>query len=359
VQVVDRRSQYQLVVDRVDLSGVGELFAEYQKLKERLTTEGLFEAKRKRSVPSFPKYIVLVSARGKGAEDFEHVIEKSGLDVRVQLMATRVQGLNAEAEVAQAIDDASKLQPDAIVVARGGGSYEDLFTFNREAVVRAIVRATVPVITGIAHTADHHPADDVADLVFETPRAAGEYIVSLWLRGSERLERLTMRIERAMNDVLTRNLQRAEASADRTSLAQERMFSTKRERLVQLTRRLDVQSPLQRHARRVELFAGLRARLDSALPPIVARTGLGLAGTMSRLDRAMPGFIERFRYRLEKSVMHLELRDPNEPLSRGYALISLDGHLVRSSAEVSKGDRIEAQVAHGKITALVEGVSNE
>jgi exodeoxyribonuclease VII large subunit len=132
VRVVERRSRYELVVDELQLTGIGELYAQYEALKERFRAEGLFAAERKRRIPRFPRVVALVSAKSKGEEDFQTVIRERAPNVEVRFVETRVQGLGADVEIAQSLDRASRLPADVIVLARGGGSYEDLFEFNRE-----------------------------------------------------------------------------------------------------------------------------------------------------------------------------------------------------------------------------------
>ncbi len=174
VRVASWRSRYELLVTMLQRTGIGELHRQYEALKERFRALGFFERARKREIPSFPVFVALISARGKGAEDFQETLRLRAPQVRVEFFETRVQGLAADADIAEAIDRAAASGADAIVLARGGGSYEDLFTFNCEPVVRAIVRSPVVVITGIGHTADHHLADDVADYECETPSNAAQ-----------------------------------------------------------------------------------------------------------------------------------------------------------------------------------------
>ena len=202
MRVAQWRSRYELLVDSVQLTGIGELYRQYQALKDRFRELGFFEPERKLPIPAFPRIVALVSARGKGAEDFLATLQDRAPQVRVRFVETRVQGVGADVEIAEKLDQAAALGADVIVLARGGGSYEDLFSFNREPVVRAIERSRTPVITGIGHTADRHLADDVADFVCETPSNAAQFIASLWQRGGEKLARLTTQLRREMRDLL-------------------------------------------------------------------------------------------------------------------------------------------------------------
>jgi exodeoxyribonuclease VII large subunit len=359
VRVVERRSRYELLADDLRLTGIGELYAQYEALKERFRAEGLFESARKRSVPRFPRLIALVSAHGKGAEDVMTVLRERAPHVEVRFFETRVQGAGAEVEIADALDKASRLRPDAIVLARGGGSYEDLFTFNLEPVVRAILRASAPVITGIGHTGDHHLADDVADLSCETPSNAAHFLANLWQRGEERLERLGMQLNREMRDLLARASQRGDAVHEAIEHAWERYSGLRRERLAALEKRLGAQSPAQGVSMRAQRLAGLRARLD--LWPVRAVEAWGAASErrVSRIEPAWKEFLSRRAYARDIAEARLDAVDPAAPLARGYAMILHGGELVRSAGQVAPGDVVEARLGRGSLDARVERVSDD
>lgn len=337
IRVVERRSRYELLVDELTLTGIGELYAQYEALKEQFRAEGLFAASRKRKIAPFPKRVVLVSADGKGAEDFLKVMRERVPHVDVTFVETRVQGIGADVEIAEALDRASKMAADVVVLARGGGSYEDLFAFNLEPVVRAIVRSKIPVITGIGHTGDHHLADEVADLTCETPTNAAQYLANLWQRGNERFERLAAQLDREMRDILARALQRADGALDVLERALERSIAIKRDRALTLERRLNGQNPAQRLAQRSTRLEGLRSRLAPAWKLYASRRESALRVASTQLAGV----------------------DPNAPLIRGYALVSHGGRLVRSAGDVSPGDVVTAHLAHGAIEARVETVRDE
>lgn len=358
VRVVERRSRYELLVDELALTGIGQLYQEYEALKERFRLEGLFDAGRKRRVPRFPRSVVLVSAAGKGAEDFQKVMRERAPHVTVEFIETRVQGINAETEIADALDRASRRNPDAIVLARGGGSYEDLFTFNREPVVRAILRSAVPVITGIGHTGDHHLADDVADLSCETPSNAAQYLANLWERGNERLARLTMQLDREMRDLLARALQRGDSASEVLPRAMERAIGRRRERLLTAQHRLTTQNPAQHLSLRMQRLVRLRAHLEN-FPTRLAHWRTRLDSHAGRLTPAWERLRGNRTHALEMAERTLHSLDPNAPLARGYAMILRDGAVVRSAQELSPGESITARLGRGTFDARVEAVRDE
>lgn len=359
VRVQERRSRYELLVDELQLTGIGELYAQYEALKERFRAEGLFERARKRSIPRFPRTVVLVSAAGKGAEDFQKVLRERAPHVKVDFVETRVQGVGAEVEIAEAMDRAARGGADAIVLARGGGSYEDLFAFNLEPVVRAIVRSRIPVITGIGHTGDHHLADDVADFACETPSNAAQLIANQWQKGSDRLERLVANLDREMRDVLGRVAQRADMLDEALARALERSTGAKRERLGQLERRLILKNPQQQLANIMQHLVAMRARLDAWPPRAMHGWQMTLGMHAGRILPAYEQFSRQNAHRL--AMLEAELRgvDPNAPLERGYALVTQDGKVVRDAAEVAVGSEVEARLARGSLRARVEGTTHD
>lgn len=338
VRLRPEQSSYQMIVDTVQLTGIGELYAKFEALKEQFRLEGLFDPQRKRQIPQYPRRVALISAAGsKASEDFLQTMRLKAPFVAVDFLSTRVQGLGADVDIRDAFDRAEKLDVDVIVLTRGGGSYEDLFTFNEVAVVQAIARSKHPVITAIGHQEDHHLADDVADATFGTPSKAAEAIVSAWVQTGERLARAQRDLNRAVENALgTRSQRVALRRAQLENVAGSRVSGAQR-LLVNLDRRLTAQNPAQALARRAQAFATNRAKLDNLINRVLNDT----------------------RHRYAMNLAQLDLLDPNAPLARGYALVSRAGKLVRASTEVAPGDRVDIKVAHGTINALVEGISNE
>ncbi len=331
------RSSYQLSVASLELTGVGKLYARAVALRKRLLAEGLFDASRKRPMPRFARRIAVVSARGKGAEDFLTTMARRAPHVALEFIETRVQGDGAQIDIAEALDRASSMPVDAIVLARGGGSYEDLFAFNEEPVVRAIVRAKHPVITAIGHTGDRHLADEAADFVAETPSNAAQYFGELRDGYVRRLEVLMERLDRALLDKRRQRLQRLDFAAASLGRMANDFVGKRRQRLLVVERRLGLQTPVARLAVRERHVADLRGRLMG-------------------LSRA---FLHARRTRVQILAAHLDGNDPQRPLQRGYAMIFHDGALVRDAKAVPVGAEIEARVQRGTLLGRVEGRRDE
>lgn len=337
IGIWERTSEYQLRVVAIEPRGVGAIAAKVEALRKRLQAEGLFERARKREFARFPRRVALVSARGKGADDFETTLREKSPNVAVRFVETRVQGEGAEIDIADAIDRASREDVDAIILLRGGGSYEDRYPFNTEPVVRAIVRSRHPVVTAIGHTGDSHLADEVADAVFKTPTAAAEYIAGSWAEVTGRLARQRERLATAIDRMIARQAQRRDRADQELDRAVDRHLSRSTRSLLQLQNRIERQNP--------------RHRLGSRQTRLTA-TLLKIAAARERLLSGRSGALALARSRL------LSL-DPNAPLERGYAIVTLAGRAVRDARDVSVGDPIEAQLFHGRLGATVERVLHD
>ena len=331
------QSVYQLDVKALELTGIGRLYARFEALRKKLEAEGLFEPARKRPMPRFPRRVALISARGKGAEDFLRTMARRAPHVRIDFLETLVQGIDAPVEIAKALDRASTMPVDVIVLARGGGSYEDLFAFNEEPVVRAIVRAAHPVLTAIAHTADEHLADSAADKVVETPSNGAQYFGEIRDAYERRLEQLKERLDRTLREKQRSRVQRFDVATAGLNRASRGFVERRRARLLMLERRLNAQTPVQRLAARERAVGTLQARLKA----------------LSR------GYTAPQRSRVALLGAKLDGYDPLQPLARGYALVFANGALVRDAASITAGTAIEAHVQHGTLIARVEGNRNE
>ncbi len=356
VRVAEWRSRYELLVESVRLTGIGELFQQYEELKERFRRLGYFDREHKLPIPAFPRVVGLVSAHGKGAEDFLTTLQERAPQVRIEFIQTRVQGLGADVEIAEALDRAARVRPDVIVLARGGGSYEDLFPFNCEPVVRAVWRCATPIITAIGHTADHHLADEVADYVCETPSNAAQFIASLWQRGGDRLARLTLQLDREIGSIAGSADGRSDKLDDALSSAGQRMLLERRRRLEALQRTLDLQNPALQLARRGERLTRLQTIL-TAWPAHALVRWRGAVDIRSERLGAMGGrTLEHRGNLLTLARSKLDSSDPRKPLERGYAIVSLNGRALRDAREAVQGDEIEARLFHGSLTARVESI---
>jgi exodeoxyribonuclease VII large subunit len=331
------RSSYQLSVTMLELSGIGRLYAKVEALRKRLAAEGLFDPSRKRAMPRFPQRVALVSASGKGAEDFLTTMARRAPHVAIEFVETRVQGDGAQIDIADALDRAGALDVDVVVLARGGGSYEDLFAFNEEPVVRAIARAKRPVLTAIGHTGDRHLADDAADFVVETPSNAAHYFGEIRDDYMQRLKALVDRLDRVLVEKQRARVQRYDYATTALARVARDFIGRKHQRLSAAERRLWAQTPAARLAARQKSVVALSERLRA----------LARGYTLPRHARA------------QVLAARLDANDPQRPLQRGYAMVFHDGALVRDARSVPIGSSIETRLQRGTLRSRVEEQRNE
>ena len=373
-----QKSTYQLIVSMVEREGLGNVAALFEERKRKLTAEGLFTAERKRPLPRYPFRIALVSSRGaNGALDFTTILRERAPHVAIVWCETSVQGPNAPLEIVGALGRASRLDVDAIVVTRGGGSFEDLFCFSDENVVRAVARARHPVLSAIGHTADQQLCDFAADAHVETPSAAakalGRDASELRAALSERLGRgriaVDLRFERARAR-LAKALVRSRLGDPRAFLIPleqqlddvERRLAergrsavrAREERLRGAVRRLAARDPSARLAERAHRLQAATLRLDSAIAGLYGIQRRRANDARNRLEPAARVRLERAARRLEIASAHLSGKDPEAILQRGYAIVTYGNSIVRDPAAVPAGARIEARVARGTLAARVE-----
>jgi exodeoxyribonuclease VII large subunit len=325
-------SKYQLYVAALELAGAGALYAQLELLKRKFRGEGLFEPSRKRPIPPFPKRLALISAQAKGAEDFVTALSARAPHIGIDFIETRVQGVGAEIDIAAALDRASRLPVEVIVLARGGGSFEDLFPFNLEPVVRAIVRAKHPVLTAIGHTGDRHLADDVADLSVETPSNAAHYFISLRDSALAKLARLQNDLARTAQRRVLEAVRQFDAVVGRLRALSQVSASKRRELLWRIAGRLDRQKPESRVRERARRFDQVASSLHGAARSV----------------------LQRAKHRAEIAGHRLEALNPQAPLARGYAIVTLDGKVLRDAALARAGELVEARLQRGTLEARVE-----
>ena len=353
------RGEYQLVVELLEPKGVGALQLAFEQLKRRLEAEGLFDAARKRPLPSFPRTIgIVTSPTGAAIRDMLHVIDRRFADLRILITPVRVQGEEAPGEIVAALRDLQAVEDlDVIIVGRGGGSIEDLWAFNDERVARAIAGCRVPVISGVGHETDFTIADFVADLRAPTPSAAAEMVVQEKLQVARALVGLYEALKQAMASRLERDRERVEV------LGKRRVLTDAARALRDLYRRVDeLTSRLTRAVRGSERLATHRLSLArNALRSLnpVARIANGtvlLAQLRGRLASAAVHSVKVSQHRFDAAVGRLDSLSPLAVLGRGYSLTRLlpSGVIVRDAAQTRPGDAIEILLHRGAVEARVE-----
>ena len=355
VSVFEARGQYQLSVQILQTRGAGLLQAKFEALKRKLEAEGLFDPAHKRSLPKFPKRIgIVTSPSGAAIRDMLNVLRRRAPNVAVIISPVRVQGIGAAAEIATAINELATPSEawgpvDVIVIARGGGSIEDLWEFNEEIVARAIFNSAIPVVSAVGHEIDFTIADFVADLRTPTPSAAAELIVSDSAELGRRVNELASYLQKCLRNFLLQSQTRLRFLSERT-LARE---LTQRMRDAQ--QQLDVTAELLR--RRLKQFvvdarAALSVRtqaLKSYDPKreLVARRD-NLIDLRRRFVTQTPRLLENAQQRFRRVEGILRVLGPEATLRRGYSITTdAGGNVIQTITAVRRGSRIKTRVADG------------
>jgi exodeoxyribonuclease VII large subunit len=361
--VYEARGEYQLIVEHLEEAGEGALKREFERLKTRLAAEGLFALERKRALPRFPRRIGLItSPSGAALHDILKILARRFPPAAVLIYPSAVQGAVAVPGLINALETAgARAECDLLILARGGGSLEDLWAFNDERLARAIAASPLPVVSAVGHEIDFTIADFVADVRAPTPSAAAELVVPDRVACLEAVSRNGGRLSVSMQRELRAIATRVDAARARLARAHPGVrLEQQTQRLDDLTQRLAgaADGAVQREKLRLAQLrdALVRHSPDRLLHAQVARhQGLAL-----RLRHAAAGRVGAAAQRLALAQRALNAVSPLATLARGFAIVTrADGALVADAAQVAVGEEIEARLAHGALTARVSGRREE
>lgn len=363
ITIYEGRGELQLVGEYLEPKGAGALQIAFEQLKQKLATEGLFDASRKQPIPILPRCIgIVTSPRGAAIQDMLNILRRRHSDAQVLIYPAQVQGETAASEVSAGIRFFNrKRNVDVVVIARGGGSLEDLASFNDEGLARVIAASELPVISAVGHETDFTIADFVADLRAPTPSAAAELVIAARQHLEEQLRALQRRLEHGIRyglslhrrrwhelggdrgfsrilDTIHRRQQRVDDLSYRLTAAQRRLLDRER-------RRVDIAAARVRHHDLRRLLAGMRRERDTRV---------------SQLGAAMRNSLLLRRGHLEQLTARLQTLSPLAILERGYALVfDAHGTLIKSPDQAPAGTNINARLAHGRIEATVTSAKKD
>ena len=358
ISLYEPRGDYQLIVEHLEEAGIGALRREFEKLKVKLAAEGLFAAEMKRALPPFPRRIgIVTSPSGAAVRDILHVLARRFVVAAVVVYPAPVQGAAAAPGIVAALELAARRgECDVLILARGGGSLEDLWAFNDERVARAIRACAIPVVTGIGHEIDFTIADFAADARAPTPSAAAESVVPDRQALIEAQRRLVHRLESALRRELRAAGGRLDNVLQRLSLAHPGV------RLSQQQQRLDELEQRIHHALRSELHSK-RGLLGDVLARLVRHSPDRLVRDLrvrhelfaGRLQHALLAAIARAEHRLGLAQRTLNAVSPLATLARGFAIVTraADGAVITDASRVQIDEEIEARLAQGRLRARV------
>lgn len=358
ITVYEPRGNYQLMCEMMEPVGAGALQKAFEQLKLKLKAEGLFEASRKKPIPTFPRHIAIVtSPTGAAIRDMLNVLSRRAKSVQVTVVPTLVQGEAAAPQLREAFRKATALPDvDVIILGRGGGSIEDMWCFNDEGLARLIAASPLPVISAVGHEIDFTIADFVADLRAPTPSAAAELVA----KSSGELVNKVASLERMLH------------------LSFEKKMKYLREKMLGLSKRLvDPKRRLQDlELRNDDLLSRLEFAMTKRLGERRHRVELNtqklgsprdlildrakdLLHLQSRAEKALQFSIERKKARIGKVIAMLDSLSPLKVVERGYSIVTKDSKVIKSATQIRKGDVIDIRLAQGTLRAVVDSVKED
>ena len=370
LSVYPQRGRYQIIVRKMAPVGQGDLMAQFEALKRKLQAEGLFDQARKRPLPFLPRHIGIVTApTGAAIRDMVNVLSRRFPNLDVLIAPAKVQGAGAAEEIAQGIRDLNevgnpdgRLLPDlprreVIIVGRGGGSLEDLWSFNEEVVARAVYESALPVISAVGHEIDFSICDFAADYRAPTPSAAAEIVVRPKADLQGGIDVLSDRLAKALDRI------RADRRARLSAAAGHRVFAEPAHAVERYAQHVDLLTARAASALDGRLtalrrrFADARAALEIQRSRRLPELRMRLSGLSERASRALDKALEARRNAVGTAARQLGALSPVAVLERGYSITLLnDGRALRDPAEAPAGTRLTTRLAAGKsVTSFVGG----
>lgn len=354
ITVYEPRGTYQIVCETMEPVGAGALQKQFEQLKEKLKTEGLFEASRKKAIPSYPKHIAVVtSPTGAAIQDILNIMNRRARNVQLTIVPALVQGAGAAASLCEAFAQAQKLPVDVIIIGRGGGSMEDLWSFNDEKLARLIATSEIPVISAVGHEVDFTICDFVADLRAPTPSAAAELVAKSSMEILQRLSHMDRLLVSSMQKLLKLKIQSLVLTSKRLVDPKKKLqdyafrndeLLTRLELAMQvyiLHLKKDVQILEKKLISPKEVIQNLRARIEKS---------------QLILNKAVESKIDKLGFILRSNMGKLDSLSPLAVVDRGYSITTKNKKVIKSIKDVQISDLIEVRVSDGRIEAEVKNI---
>lgn len=316
IGLYEARGEYQLNIELIRHAGAGLLSEAFNQLKEKLFKEGLFEPSRKKPIPQFPKSIgVITSPTGAAIEDILITLKRRSPHIPIFIYPSLVQGKEAPSAIVKAIETANtRMECDVLILARGGGSIEDLWAFNEEIVARAIVASKIPTITGVGHETDTTIADFVSDLRAPTPTGAAELVTSHTVELIKTIQAYKNQLNKMMASVIRELMQKID-------YLEKRLISPRQQ--------------IQRQKEQIHQY-------------------------IQRINQSMKNAMIQYRLNIDKLKLNLDHLSPHAVLSRGYSIITnVDGQIVNNVNQLKLDDKIHIQLNHGQADANISDLKNK
>lgn len=353
ITVYEPRGTYQIVCESMEPVGAGALQKQFEQLKEKLKLEGLFDQSRKKPIPSYPRHVAIVtSPTGAAIQDILNIMNRRAKNVELTIVPALVQGPQAAASLCEAFAQALKLPVEVIIIGRGGGSMEDLWSFNDEKLARLIAAANIPIISAVGHEIDFTICDFVADLRAPTPSAAAELVAKSSIEIAQKLDHADRMLSASLQKIL-------KFKSQNLFLTTKRLIDPKKKlqdyafRNDELVNRLEnaMKAFLTGQSKDVQL---LEKKLVSPVE-VVKQLKAKLEKTNLRMSSSMKTLLSEAEYRLKNGMSLLGSLSPLNVVDRGYSITSHNKQVIKSIGDVKKNDEIEVKLKDGTLTAIVTG----
>ena len=335
VSVYEATGGYQIYVEDMIQDGVGNLYIEYEKLKKKLASEGLFDASKKKKIPKFPETIGIITApTGAAIKDILSTIKRRWPITKTILFPSLVQGASAAPEIVAQIKKAEEYPLDVLIVGRGGGSIEDLWCFNDEEVARAIYECPIPIISAVGHEIDFTIADYVADLRAPTPTGAAEMAVPNQTDFYNYMNQINLRLHKAMKDYL----------------------EVSQEKLDNLRNSYILKNPISMYQIKEQKFDTLYEKLCLVMKNRIQNEENGLTSKVEKLPLFITHLLERNQNKYVSLLNKLEILNPLLTIKRGYSITKMNDKVITSTLQVNKNDSLEVELQDGLLLTRVEEI---
>ncbi|MDD7364577.1 MAG: exodeoxyribonuclease VII large subunit [Olsenella sp.] len=353
--VYQRTGRLSFVARSVSVAGEGLLRQRVAELARRLEREGLMDPARKRPIPRFcTRVAVVTSLSGSVIDDVKRTLSRRNPLVEIDEVGCKVQGEGAPATIIRALAVAAAARPEAILLVRGGGSFEDLMTFNDEALARAVAACPVPVVTGIGHEPDTSICDMVADRRASTPTAAAESVAPAIDEVVETINARQDRLGKAVATMVARESQRVEELGARAGRSERARLGREEVYVGSLASRRVFREPMSMVTDRLDQLRMSEQRLHDAIPTSLQRRRRALDQDATRLIDVGPRLLRPYESDLARLASSLDALSPLKVLGRGYAIArDAEGHVISDAGQVERGDGIEVLLGRGSVKAQV------
>tara|TARA_Y100000588_G_scaffold260777_1_gene275342 strand:- start:2892 stop:4223 length:1332 start_codon:yes stop_codon:yes gene_type:complete len=355
LSLYEQRGEYQLIVEQVKEAGLGNLFQQFETLKKKLLAQGLFAPEKKRQIPKVSNAIGIISSpTGAAIQDILTTLKRRFPLSEVMIYPSEVQGKNAHLQIIKALDKANLDRTcQVLILARGGGSIEDLWAFNQESLAYAIAESDVPIVSGIGHETDFTIADFVADLRAATPTAAAEAVTPNQEDIEQKIKNLKYQLDVAINHFINQCKVRLKHQRERI-LSPEKYIQNLWQRLDFLSMSLD--NLLQRDVTKLkQQFHFIKSKLVYQSPAkLISHHHKEQQYLKTALQQSIERLLENKKQKLNKLISTLNAVGPDRTLARGYAIVTRNKKIIRKIDEVDVGDEITIQLATGKLISSIK-----